>query len=86
MKSALDIAKNALQSSRMRPPRIVYMKADLLNGVRNIGPSESQVLESTSKTLKLRSISNWSTICSRDLGIRIHWSRTRLAVGHVGVV
>jgi len=83
VKSALDVAENALQSSQMRFPRIMHMKANLLDGVGDVRPSEGQVLESTSKTPKLRGISNWGAICSRDLGVRIHWSQTRLAIRHM---
>jgi len=72
VKSALDVAENALQSSQTRFPRIMHMKANLLDGVGDVRPSEGQVLESTSKTPKLRGINNWGAICSRDLGVRIH--------------
>ena len=86
MKSALDIAKNALQSLKVRLPRIMHMKIDLLNGTGDIWLCEGQILNCTSKTPKLRRISNWSTIGGSNLRIRIHRSQTRFAIRHVSLI
>ena len=39
--SALKVAKNPLGSNKMNFPGIMHVQADLLNGVRDVGPSES---------------------------------------------
>lgn len=44
----MNIAENALDGSEMRLVGVVHMKAHLLNSISNIGPSEGEILESTS--------------------------------------
>jgi len=56
VKSASNIAKNPLQGSKVRLPRIVHMKADLLNNIHNVWAGEGQVLKSSSKTAEVCSI------------------------------
>jgi hypothetical protein len=46
-----EVAKNPLHSSEVRLPWGVHVKAHLLDGVGNIGPSEVEVLESPNKAL-----------------------------------
>jgi len=36
IQSALEVAENALHSTKMRLPWVVHIEADLLNSIRNI--------------------------------------------------
>lgn len=44
IKSAAYVPKNALESSKVRLPRIVHVKTDLLNCIRDVWPSEGEIL------------------------------------------
>ena len=58
IKSALEIAQDALQSHQVRLPWIMHVQTDLLDSISNIWPSERQVLQGTSKTPVIRGISH----------------------------
>jgi len=79
---ATNVAKKPLQRGKMRLSRIMHMKADLLNCIRNIRPGESEVEQGTSDTLVSSRVSNRSTLSCRKLGLSIDRSGTRLAVSH----
>jgi hypothetical protein len=66
----------------MNFPRIMHVKADLLDGVHNGRPSECQVLKSTCETAVGCGISNRRTGICRNFGTRVDRSGTRLAVAH----
>jgi hypothetical protein len=42
----MEVAKNALYQSVVRLPWVMHMKAYLLDGIRNIGRSKGEVLQS----------------------------------------
>jgi hypothetical protein len=48
IKSALEIAQDALQCHQVRFPGNMHVKTDLLDSISNIWPGESQVLQGTS--------------------------------------
>ena len=47
--SATDVAEETLQCSKMRLPEIMHVKTDLLNGIGEIRPGESQVLQGSGR-------------------------------------
>jgi hypothetical protein len=47
---APEVAEEALESSEVRLPGIMHVKADLLNYIYDVRPDECEVLEGTSKT------------------------------------
>ncbi|WVZ63531.1 hypothetical protein U9M48_013155 [Paspalum notatum var. saurae] len=47
----------------------MHVKAHLLNSIRNVWPSECQVLQSPSKTLKICSILDKSTLSAESFGL-----------------
>ena len=49
--SATDVVEETLQCSKVRLPRIMHVKTDLLNGIGEIRPGEGQVLQGTGKAL-----------------------------------
>ena len=57
----------------------------LLNGISDIRPGEGEVLQGTGETPEVRGIRNRWTI-SRQLGVGVHRSRARLALGHTRAV
>jgi hypothetical protein len=94
---ALKVAKNPLGSSKVNFPRIMHVKADLLHGVGDVRPCESQVLEgahkaavgcgiSNSRTAHKAAvgcgISNSRTNISRDFGTSVDWGGARIAGAH----
>jgi hypothetical protein len=64
----------------------MHVQTDLLDSISNIWPSERQVLQGTSKTPIIRGISHWRTSISWNLRICVDWSRTRLALCHLGML
>ena len=85
MKCASDVAQDTLQCSKVRLTRIVHMQANLLNNVSDIRSGESEVLQGTCKTPELRSdLNRWAI--SRQLGVGVHGSRARLALGHASAL
>jgi hypothetical protein len=79
---ALKVAKNPLGSSKVNFPRIMYVKADLLHGVGDVRPCESQVLEGAHKAAVGCGISNSRTNISRDFGTSVDWGGARIAGAH----
>jgi hypothetical protein len=56
------------------------METDLLDGVGVVGASERQVLEGSGEALELSQINNRRPGSGRDLGLRVHRHRDRLAL------
>ena len=81
MQCALNVAQDTLQGSKVRLTRIMHVQANLLNGISDIRPGEGEVLQSTGETPEVGGILNRWTI-SRQLGVGVHRSRARLALGH----
>jgi hypothetical protein len=48
--STLDVAKYMLDQGQVLVSRIMHVQTDLLDGIGDVGPGESQVLESTGET------------------------------------
>jgi hypothetical protein len=65
---------------------IMHMEADLLDGIGDVEAGERQVLEGSSEAPELSQISNTRPVTSRDLGLRVHGRRDRLAVHHASVL
>jgi hypothetical protein len=40
LKSSLEISQDPFGSNKMNPPRIMHVKANLLDGICNVGPGE----------------------------------------------
>jgi len=83
---APNIAKNPLQSSEVRLPRVVHVKTDLLNGICNVWAGECQVLKGSSKTAEVGSIRHRGPLSGSNLRIGVHWSRAWLALSHSGAI
>jgi hypothetical protein len=66
----------------MRFPWLMHTETHLLNGISNIRSSEGEILQSTSKTAKIRSIMNRRTNLGKQLGISVHWGGAQLAFRH----
>jgi hypothetical protein len=64
----------------------MHMKANLLDGVGDAGAGECQVLEGPDETPELSQISNRRPKSGRDLGLRFHGRRDRLAVHHASAL
>jgi len=79
---ALKIAKDPLGSDKVSFPRIMHMKAHLLDGIGNVGPGEGEVLEGTHKAAISSGISNRRAGISWYLCTSVNWSGARLAVTH----
>jgi hypothetical protein len=86
VQGASQIAHDVLHRGEMRLPGIMYMEADLLDGVGDVGASEHQVLEGPGEAPKLSWISNRRPGSGRDLGLCIHEHRDRLVVHHASVL
>ena len=80
MQCASNVAQDTLQDSKVRLTRIMHVQANLLNGISDIRPGEGEVLQSTGETPEVGGILNRWTI-SRQLGVGVHRSRARLALG-----
>jgi hypothetical protein len=80
--SASEVPEETLESSEMRLPRIMHMKAQLLNCIGDVRPSEGEVLKSTSKTAVCRRISHWRALCLGQLALCVNWSGAGLAICH----
>jgi hypothetical protein len=50
----------------------MHVEKDLLDIISDVGPSEGQVLQSTSKTAISRKICNWRVGYNRDLGTGVN--------------
>jgi hypothetical protein len=83
---ALNIAKNPLQSSKVRLSRVMHVEADLLNNICHVWASEHQVLKSSNKTVKVYSIRHRAPLSCSNLRVGVNWCRARLALGHPGVI
>jgi hypothetical protein len=86
VQGASQIAQDVLHRGEVRLPGIMHMKANLLDGVGDIGASERQVLEGSGEAHELNRISNMRDRSGRDLGLRVHGCRDRLVVHHAGVL
>jgi hypothetical protein len=80
--SASEVAEEALESSEVRLPRIMHMKAQLLNHISDVRPSEGEVLESTRETPVRGGIRHPVPVGLRQLALRVNWSRAGVAIGH----
>jgi hypothetical protein len=82
IKSPLEIAQDPFGSNKMTLPRIVHVKANLLDGISNVEPGECQVLKSTHEAAVIGGISNRGTISGRDFGAGVNRSGARFAISH----
>jgi hypothetical protein len=60
----------------------MHVEADLLDGVRDVGSGERQVLEGPIEAPKVSQTSNMRPGLSGDLGMYVHQRRNWLAVHH----
>lgn len=84
IKCAMDVPKDALESSKVELTGIMHVKIDLLNGIGDIRPSDGQVLQRTRETVIVSGIVNWSTISL--LGIGVNRTGTRFAISHTSML
>jgi hypothetical protein len=68
----------------MRLSRVMHVKAHLLNGVGNVGPSEEEVLKGPGKTPVAGWIGNQGA-GGGEFALHVHWSRAGLAFNHASV-
>jgi hypothetical protein len=80
--SASEVAEEALEGSEVRLLRIMHMKAQLLNCISDVRPSEGEVLESTRETLVHCGIRHLVPVGLRQLALRVNWSGAGVAIGH----
>ena len=80
--NATDVAEETLQCSKVRLPGIMHVKTDLLNGIGEIRPGESEVLQSASQTPVGSRISHRITQISRQLRLSVDRSGAGLAISH----
>jgi hypothetical protein len=60
----------------------VHMKAHLLNGVGDVWPGESKVLERACQAPVTRRVGDWGPVILRELRFSVNRSGAGLAVGH----
>ena len=80
--SATDVAEETLQCSKVRLPRIMHVKTNLLNGIGEIRPGEGEVLQGTGEAPVGSRISHGITQISRQLRLSIDRSGAWLAISH----
>ena len=78
----LEIAKNPFGSDKMNFTWSMHMKAYLLNGVSNVRPGESEVLEGAHKAAVVGGVSNRRAGISRYLCTSVNWGGAGLAIAH----
>jgi hypothetical protein len=85
--SQLGRGGGALQVyTEVRIPGIMHMKADLLDGVGDVGVGEHHVLEGPGKAPKLSRINDRRPGSNGDLGLCVHGYQDRLAVHHASTL
>jgi hypothetical protein len=72
VQGASQIAQDKLHHGKVRLLGIKHTTAYLMNDVGDVGVSECQVLDGTSKAPKLCRISNRRPRSGIDLGLRVH--------------
>lgn len=79
----MQIAKNTLDYHVMRFPRIMHMKKNLLNNIRNVRPSERRdVLQCFDQSSIVSRTSNKWTLYTIKLATRVDGSGTWLTICH----
>ena len=63
---ATQVPQDALHRGEVRLPRVVHVKAHLLDGVSDVGPGEDEVLQGPSKAAVAGRVSDGGA-CGRDL-------------------
>jgi hypothetical protein len=79
---ALEVAEDSLGSHKVNFPGVMHVQADLLNGVGNVRPCKSQVLECTYQTPVGCRVSHRRASSSSKFGTRVHRCRTWVATCH----
>jgi hypothetical protein len=79
---ALKVAKDPLGSGHVSLSGIVHVKADLLDGICDVGASERQVLEGTRKTAVGCGIIHRRASISRYLGTSVNGGGAGIAAAH----
>jgi hypothetical protein len=64
----------------------MHVKTDLLDCIRNVWPSERQVLEGASKAAEVCSIRHWGPLSCSNLRIGVNWCGARLALCHSSAI
>ena len=80
--SAMDVAEETLQCSKVRLSGIMHVKTDLLNGIGEIRPGEGEVLQGTGEAAVGSRISHGNTQISRQLRLSFERSGAWLAISH----
>jgi hypothetical protein len=81
---APEVAEEALESREVGLPGVVHMETDLLHGVGDVQPGESEVLKGTDKTPVPDGVLDWATLGLRELRLCVDWGGAGLAVNHLG--
>jgi multidrug efflux pump subunit AcrA (membrane-fusion protein) len=83
---AADVSEDPLQGRQVRLTRVMHVEADLLNGVRDVGPGEGEVLQCTGETPKVSGIHHRRTVVGGELGGGVDRGVAGLAVRHAGML
>jgi hypothetical protein len=86
VQGASQIVYDALHRGEVRLPRIMHMKANLLDGIGDVGAGERQVLEGPGETPELSQISNRRPGSGGDLGLPVHGHQDQLVVHHASAL
>lgn len=82
VKRTLEVAENPFGSHKVNLPRIVHVKANLLDSIGNVRTGEGQVLKSSHKAAVVSGVNNSRTIISRNLGAGVNRGGAWFAVTH----
>jgi hypothetical protein len=74
-----EVAEEALESRELGLSGVVHMETDLLHNVRDVCPSEGEVLKDTCKTPVPGGVLDWVTHGLRELRLCVDWGRAGLA-------
>jgi hypothetical protein len=72
VQGAFQIAQDTLHHGEVRLPRNMHMKANLLDGIGDVGAGECEILEGPGEAPKLSWISNRRPKSGGDLGLCVH--------------
>jgi hypothetical protein len=76
------IAQDAIHGRQVGLPRVVYVQADLMHIISDVGPYERQVLEGSDNAPELRDVRSRVLRVVSQLHMEVDWNRIRLAVRH----
>jgi hypothetical protein len=82
----MNVAKNPLENYEVGLPRVVNVKAHLLNNVGDVRPGEREVLEGASEPPVGRHVADWGSVIVGVLHLSVDRRITGLVVGHASLL